>query len=144
MRSPKYKYNMRFARRTRCRSTATLSFRATPQIQRALCKEDEVQVDCHSLLSSFAINTTCALQGGRGAGRLLPSPSELRHKYNMRFARRTRCRSTATLSFRAMPPIQNPTEWRADLPLRGLAAAQCSPKFLKILPSGEQTSHSGA
>src|SRR4051812_9561507 len=47
----------------RCRSTATFSFGATPQIQ-------------------------CALhpypQGRRGAGRLQPSPLELRHKYNVR------------------------------------------------------------
>src|SRR3954465_8254421 len=50
-------------RTTRCRSTATFSFGAMPQIQ-------------------------CALhpypQGRRGAGRLQPSPSELRHKYNVR------------------------------------------------------------
>ena len=60
-------------------STATLSFRATPQIQRALCKEDEVQVDCYPLLPSYATNTTCDPQGGRGAGRLLPYSSEVRH-----------------------------------------------------------------
>ena len=63
---------------------------------------------------------------------------------------------------------KNPTEWRATLPLgglaavqyspkfeksyrvvsnpltRGLATVQNSPKFKKILPSDEQTSHSGA
>src|SRR3954471_4570827 len=47
----------------RCRSIATFFFGAAPQIQ-------------------------CALhpypQGRRGAGRLQPSPSELRHKYNVR------------------------------------------------------------
>ena len=40
--------------------------------------------------------------------------------------------------------LKNPTEWRARLPLGGLAAAQHSPKCLKILPSGEPDSHSGA
>ena len=77
-----------------------------------------MQVDPYLLLPSYATNTTCIPQGGRSAGRLLPSPSVLRH--------------------------ENPTELRANLPLGGLAAAQCSPKFLKILPSGEQTSHSEA
>src|SRR3954468_6965918 len=53
----------RSARTTRCRSTATFSFGAAPQVQRALHPDP---------------------QGRRGAGRLLPSPSELRHKYNVR------------------------------------------------------------
>ena len=53
----RHKYNVRFARRTRCRSTATLSSRATPQVQHELCKEDEVQVDCYPLLPSHATNT---------------------------------------------------------------------------------------
>ena len=70
------------------------------------CKDDEVQVDCYLLLLSYGTNTMCALQGRRGAGRLLPSPSELRHKYNVHSARTTRCRSTATFSFGATPQIQ--------------------------------------
>ena len=67
----RHKHNMRSARRTRCRSTATLPFRATPQIQCALCKEDEVQVDCYPLLPSYATSIMCSPQGGRGTGRLL-------------------------------------------------------------------------
>src|SRR3954471_5239914 len=104
------------ARTTRCRSTATFSFGATPQVQRALHPYP---------------------QGRRGAGRLQPSPSELRHKYNVRSipirkdnevqvdcnlllwsyatsticapslsARTTRCRSIATFSFGATPQVQ--------------------------------------
>ena len=46
----------------RCRSTATFSFGATAQVQRALRPYP---------------------QGRRGAGRLQPYPSELRHKYNV-------------------------------------------------------------
>ena len=84
-------------------------------IQCALSKDGQVQADCYLLLLSYATNTMCALQGRRGAGRLLPSPSELRHKYNVRSARTMRCRSTATFSFGATPQ--------------------------KILPSGERTSH---
>ena len=40
--------------------------------------------------------------------------------------------------------LKNPTEWRARLPLGGLAAVQYSPKCLKILPSGEPASDSEA
>ena len=47
-------------------------------------KDYEVKVDCRLPLRSYATNTTCALQGRRGACQLLPSPSELRHKYNVR------------------------------------------------------------
>ena len=68
-----------------------------------LRKEDEAQVDSCLLLPSYATNTTCAPQGGRSAGRLLSSRSEVHH--------------------------ENPTEWRANLPLGGLDAAQCSPKY---------------
>ena len=100
----------------RCRSTATFSFRAAPQVQRAL----------HPYL-----------QGRRDAGRLQPSPLELRHKYNVRSipickddevqvdcnlllrscatsttcapslsARTMRCRLTVTFSFGAAPQVQ--------------------------------------
>src|SRR3954471_5825954 len=40
--------------------------------------------------------------------------------------------------------FKNPTEWRAILPLEGLAAVQVLAEVPKILPSGEQSSHSGA
>ena len=75
----------RSTRTTRCRSTVTFSFGDTPQVQHALHSD---------------------LQGRRGAGRLLPCPSELHHKYNVCSTRTTRRRSTATFSFGATPQIQ--------------------------------------
>ena len=61
-----------------CSPSARLSMKSI-----LIRKDDEVQVVCRLLLRSYATNTTCALQGRRGAGQLLPSPSELRHKYDM-------------------------------------------------------------
>src|SRR3954463_13123239 len=47
------------------------------------------------------------------------------------------CSPSTRLSYK------NPTEWRAILPLGGLAVVQVHASVSKILPSGEQSSHSG-
>ena len=120
-----HKYNMRFARTMRCMSTATFSFGATPQLQCALCKDDEVQVDCCLLLWSYATNTTCA---------------------SFRSARTMRCRSTVTFSLELRLKynvrsisIRKDDGVQVDCDLLLRAASQT----LKYIPSEEQSSLEG-